>query len=106
MHPLLATAFHTLHFQKFMENRGPLSDSLDVAMKSAQHSVTAKLIHTIESHEDFKELMSRYDEYTKATLRGDHGSTAKFWIMYIQLVEIFLRFSRAYRTNDVDLFIL
>lgn len=49
--------------------------------------------------------MTDYDKYRVATLRGEHGSTAQFWMMYVYLVHIFLRFSRACRTNDVDLFV-
>ena len=37
--------------------------------------------------------------------RGDHESTARFCMVYVRLVNIFLMFSRAYRNNDVDLFI-
>ena len=50
-------------------------------------------------------LKKKYTEYTALTLNGHHGSTAKLWMLYIELMHIFLRFSRAYRTNNLQLFI-
>ena len=44
-------------------------------------------------------------EYRKVKVDGQHGATAKFWMIHIHLVEAFLRFNRTTRTNDVDLFI-
>jgi len=49
--------------------------------------------------------MRTYSEYTECTYRGNHGNTAGFGKIYLRLVNIFLMFSRAYTTNDFDLFI-
>ena len=47
----------------------------------------------------------RYRAYIKCTLRGYHGSSARFGIIYVHLVPIYIRFNRACRTNDGELYI-
>lgn len=46
-----------------------------------------------------------YEEYTDKSRSGDHGATAQYWIMYVDLVQLYLLFDRATRTNNLDLFI-
>ena len=49
--------------------------------------------------------MQMYEEFTEKTRTGAHGATAQYWIMYVDLIDLHQRFSRAVRTNDLDLFI-
>ena len=46
--------------------------------------------------------MQLYEDYTEKTRSGQHGKTAQYWIMYIDLVVLHLLFSHAVRTNDMD----
>ena len=59
----------------------------------------------IEATQEYQLLMHKYDEYTKLTLNGNHGSTAQYWMMYVKFVSLFLRFNRACRSNDLDSFV-
>ena len=102
---MLATAFQILHFRQFLKEWGPMSESLMAALQSAQDTPSHSLIETIETDADFLKVIEAYSNYTEKTINGEHGSTAKFWLIYIQLVNLFLKFNRACRTNDVDLFI-
>ena len=88
-----------------MVGRDPISESLTTALKSAQTLPSSELIQEIEADVDFLSLMEAYAEYTEKTMHGYHGSTAHFWMLYVQLVDLFLQFNQACRTNDVDLFI-
>ena len=45
--------------------------------------------------------MTNFCNDTKA---GKHGVNAQFWMNYINMVNIYMLFSRAVRTNDVELF--
>ena len=105
LHPLLATAFQILHFRQFMTERGPLPESLAESLHLAQRELTPDLIHNIETDTDFMNLMEACTEYSERTTSGQHGSTAQFWMTYIRLVHLFLKFNRACRTIDLDLFI-
>lgn len=102
---MLATAFQLLHFKKFLAEYGPLPESLSSIILSLKEEPSSSLLETVEASEAMKNFMLMYAEYCDATLDGEHGSTARFWMIYIKLVHIFLRFNRACRTNDLDLFI-
>lgn len=84
---------------------GPLPEAFISAVASARQDLTPDAFHNIEVSDEYHDLMKRYAEYTELTLSGQHGSTARFWMLYIKLVQIFMQFSRAYRTNDLELFV-
>lgn len=48
--------------------------------------------------------MQKYGEFTETSRSGQHGATAQYWIIHVDLVQLCQLFSRATRTNDLDLF--
>ena len=78
---------------------------MELELQIAQRTPTPSLVQAIMEDAEFHSLAQDYSSYSQKTVNGDHGCTAQFWMIYIQLVEIFLHFNRACRTNDVDLFI-
>ena len=52
---------------------------------------STELMLQIESCHDYKGIMIKYVEYTKCTLSGKHGNTARLWMTYVKLVDIYLR---------------
>jgi len=48
--------------------------------------------------------MEQYEEFMNKTRSLEHGKTAQFWMLYTDLDILYLMFSRASRTNDLDLF--
>ncbi len=63
------------------------------------------VIAEIKSSPSFNDLMNKYDKFLQDTDRGLHGATAQYWMMYIDLVELYVLFSQAIRINDLDLYI-
>ena len=59
----------------------------------------------LQENEACASLLERYSTYCEKTRQGDHGKTAMFWMIYVDLVHYYLLLDRAYRTNDVDLYI-
>ncbi len=49
--------------------------------------------------------MNKYDKFLQDTRRGLHGATVQYWMMYIDLVELYMLFSQVIHTNDPDLYI-
>lgn len=47
----------------------------------------------------------RYKSYRKITLNGGHGATAKYYLIYIELIGLYHRFSRSIRMGDYRLYI-
>jgi hypothetical protein len=105
LHPLLSLAFQSLHFKRFLEVKGPVSgDLLNMLEQVADHP-SPELFETLEQDHTFLNFVDMYDDFTKKTREGELGATAAYWIKYIDMVEVWLLFSRACRTNDVDLFV-
>lgn len=51
-----------------------------------------------------KTILQDYKSFYERTLNGDHGHTAKFALMYVDMVDLFFHLERAIRTSDVDLY--
>ena len=103
LHPLLANALSQCHLRQFIDDyHMPIPEDLTSNLMN---------INTAEpSQEDLSQVLESpfilaYQEYAEKTRSGDHGPTAQFWLQYIDLVQDFQNFSRATRTNDIDLFI-
>ena len=104
LHPLLATAISVLHFQSFLEKEGPLPDNLLAQLNKLHDMPSPESLSNIESTIEYKALMRRYEVFTDETRSEKHGITGKYWIMYLDLVKLYLLLSRAVHTNDLDLF--
>ena len=102
---MLATAFHILHFRKFLEDTGPMPASLVTKLATFQDEPSPDEMESLEMTEEYLSFMMKYAGYMELTLAGAQGSTAQFWMIYIQAVHVYLLFHRACRTNDLDLFI-
>ena len=102
---MLAAAFRVLHIKAFLEVNGPLPESLKTKMQSLQKEPSPELMQEIERCDEYQSFMNAYSEYKEDTLSGKYGSTAQFWMIYIHLIDTYLRFNRASRTNDFELFV-
>ena len=93
LHPLLALGFQMLHFQHFIDTCGPISENFVSHLTTMQSNFTPKALENFEITTDYLELMQMYEEFTEKTRSGQHGKTAKYWIMYCDLVGNYLLFS-------------
>ena len=102
LHPLLALALQILHFKKFTR---------EANMPNVIHTFingptpNADSMEALESSEEFTTYVHQYRAFTQRTLEGEHGSTAQYWVQYVELVHRFQLYSRGYRTNNLDLFV-
>ena len=105
LHPMLATAMGLLHFKRFLEMSGPVTQEFQELLEQLRDNPCPEILIKVQSSDVFAEVKSRYDHFCEATRNGDLGGTAKFWMWYVDIVHDFLTFDRACRTNDLDLFI-
>lgn len=49
---------------------------------------------------ELKNILNKYQEFPKLTLAGEHGNTAQYYMQYVELVNIYLKFERSIRTSD------
>ncbi len=53
---------------------------------------------------EIQELFERYELFCKKkTTGGEHGSTVKYWMIYIKLIDLYHQFVRSIRTGDYKL---
>ena len=105
IHVLLALAIQMLHFKCFFAEHCPLPESFVKQLKKLQDDPSPDALKAFENSPEYVQVMQMYEEFTEKTRTGEHGTTAQYWIMYMDLVELHQLFSHATRTNDLDLFI-
>ena len=96
VHILFSTALHALHFQIFMQDK-KFSDELKDELRKwvSDDDVIPEALDVIAL---------KYGMYCEDTMSGARGKTAKFWMIYCHLVDLYLLFHGAMKTCDVDLF--
>lgn len=104
MHSLLSLAFRILHFQSFVAEYGDISVGLQEKLLNLTINPSPAEMQNVLELDELNLLFQKYVKFSNETKTGKHGSTAQFWYMYIELVELFLLFSRSCRTNDLPLF--
>jgi hypothetical protein len=104
IHPMLATALTQLHFQAYPATIDKDTDGIHQMLQTFNADPSPASLEVLEQSEEYFDLMTRYELYCDETMLGVHGSTQKYWMMYIKLVQRWLLFNRACRTNDVSLF--
>ncbi|GFW09601.1 hypothetical protein TNCV_3997071 [Trichonephila clavipes] len=49
-------------------------------------------------------VLSAYQTFVEETRQGEHGKTAQFYLIYIQLVNYYITLSRSIRMGDFEMF--
>lgn len=108
IHPAAALSFKILHFKAFLheyekedhESKLHVYEVIDILRSdSCQKDSRYKTFF------ELTDIISHYDAYTKKTMNGEHGYTAKYVLSYVRWVELYQLFERAIRTSDLDLYI-
>lgn len=99
---MFALALRLSHLQSFLDRSDlQVPPEMGIYLLNVYHDKD----YADENNKDvFQDFFKKYEEYSNATRNGEHGSTAQFWIKYIDLVCLYLKMSRAVRMNDLDLF--
>ena len=105
IHPLFALALQILHFQQFLEKMGDLSQECVLLLNDFAKAPSPTSFSTLLGPRAILKLLDEYDEFCNKTRKGCHGSTPQVWLIYIDLVHIYMHFDRACRTNNVSLFV-
>lgn len=104
IHPLLAAALQRKHMEQFAEQHDwDLEEFLDELNHMEENPVDSK--DSLNLSPTLQESVNKYHDFTQETLSGKHGKTAQFYLQYVEMVRLYLRFSRSIRTNDIELFI-
>lgn len=106
IHPVAALSIKIQHFKTFLrvyekrtdESNLHMSEMIEILERDSDTNIETTLF-------EMKDLLNEYSAYTKDTLNGKHGYTAKFALLYIWLIELYQMLERAVRTSDLNLYI-
>ncbi len=101
----MANAMYTLHFKSFLAENGPLPTAFLSKLKELHENSNPEVMLKFEKSAIYAKVMDQYEQFSEYTRNHQHGAIATYWLLYIDLVETYLLFSMAVRTNDLDLFI-
>ena len=76
------------------------------ALKTIQALPSPERMEDLEKRDDYIAFMTTYKSFCEETRAGKHGVNAQFWRNYIDMTDIYMLFSTAVRTNDVNLYIV
>ena len=104
-HEYLSLSMECLNFQSLLAT---LEDSEEVISKIRLELNTIKATEDIENHvysKEIEDIFTNYHDVSKATLHGEHGKTAMFWMQYIEIIRLYREFTRSMRIGDLDSYI-
>ncbi|GFU57924.1 uncharacterized protein TNCV_3145091 [Trichonephila clavipes] len=103
----MALGLKMLHFDNFLDN---------IEYNFLEEQVIDDLLHyeeVINSHSSIpielpnnvlSRVLSAYQKFVEETRQGEHGKTAQFYLIYIQLVNYYITLSRSIRMGDLEKF--
>lgn len=108
IHPIAALSLRILHFERFLEEyctyshetKLDLNEIIDILDRDTKRPDATEITLF-----ELKDILEQYEAYTKRTMNGEHGFTAKYVMSYVRFVEFYQLFERAIRTSDLDLYI-
>ena len=102
---MLSAEIRINHFEDFLleckQSANVLTNHLHQLLDDSSHVSMVEL----ENTDKYKEFMEACENFAGLIVNGEHDITAKFWLTYCSLVELYQLFSRSVRTNDLNLFI-
>lgn len=106
IHTLFASAMEILHFRQFLQNEsGELTEDecyelLDLVFIQSETTGIA-----VDMPESLRRTIESYKTFRDETVLGKHGVTAKYWLLYVDFVRLYHKFSRSIRMADYKLYI-
>ena len=103
IHQLLSVSMQILHFRQFFNKQcDPLlyvNLQREIAEYNDLQNPTA-----VNISKELPSILEAYTSFCEKT-SGNHGKTAQYWIGYINLVNLYHKFSRSIRSGDLELYI-
>ena len=110
LHPLVALGLKILHFHQFLKTervehdfvKGQIYEDL---LESQEKKITpSSTLTDLLPNEILSQLLTSYQQHIEKTRQGNHGKTAQFYMIYIQLISYYVNLSRSIRMGDFQMF--
>lgn len=105
VYTLLSAALQSLHFKLFLKQSHlqsveDIHEDLIFIVNNQTNPTEGPLLSPLLTI-----YIEEYKIFSEATLNGEHGKTAQYFMRYIFIMNIYFRFSRSIRTSDVPLMV-
>ena len=104
IHPLLYVALGLLHFEAFLESSKTDIEMVKADLTILQSNITSEK-NIKQVPEGILDLCRSYSAYVEETKSGEHGATARYWMQYMNMIELHHDLSRSVREGDFELFV-
>jgi len=103
---LLSLSLEICLFEKFIEqlHSRPELEKLQDLVKILNDDLSQVTLEMFMENPNVKQVYDEFNEFKTKTRSGLHGRTAQFYQQYIDLVDRYKCFCRAYRTNNIELY--
>lgn len=101
LYPMLALVIQILHFEAFLEQqRISLGEEDCDKLKKFLSTRSEK---PVLNDKKLINVMNEYEKYEDRTLRGKHGKTPQYYMMFVRFVKYSMMLNASVRTNDFEL---
>lgn len=106
IHILLSLALERCLFHKFIEHIPETAEleELEDQVRNLNRSLSQESFKNFANSSNIIQIHHGFKAFQEKTRSGIHGKTAQFYQQYIDLVNVYKYFSRAYRTNNVEMY--
>ena len=111
IHPLFAAAMEMLHFKLFISSCDNLGEREDLIEKQLSEmtkrdsSVNRADFSKVYLSNELMEIIDDYEKFKENTKKGLNGLTAQYWFIYIELIDLYYKFSRSTRSGNFELYV-
>ena len=111
LHPLFAAAMELLHFKLFISSCDNLGEREDLIEKQLSEmtkknsSVHRANFSKVYLSNELMEIIDDYEKFKENTKKGLNGLTAQYLFIYIQLIDLYYKFSRSTRSGNFELYV-
>ncbi|CAF4875177.1 unnamed protein product [Pieris macdunnoughi] len=111
LHPLIALGLQILHFDIFLKSKNAEHDFVKgqiyedlLEYQNKKISLPPSASTDLIPNEVLSELLNSYKRYVENSRQGNHGKTAQFYMIYIELISHYINLSRSIRMGDFEMF--
>lgn len=107
IHPVVSMSLKISHFKRFLKTYNEKTHEGKLQLDELQQIIINdenNFETTDRTLPQLMDVLEQYNSFYKETIKGDHGCTAQFALMYVDLIDQFYHLERSIRTSDVTLY--
>lgn len=101
LYPLLALVIQNLHFESFLEKK---EVTLTTKIREQlQNFISSRNEKPTFNDPELLRVFEDYEKFEERTLKGKHGLTPQYYMMFVRFVKYYMMLNASIRTSDLKL---